>query len=727
MNDPFAPIAANSKKASAAPSAVVVMPVPSDAPAPPARHPKLGSPTEKCTYTDFTGSVIGYVLRFDTIDGKEFRPLTLWRFGDGAKSKWRWESWPSPRPLYHLHELAVRQFAPVVVCEGEKAADAAMQLLPDFVAVSSPNGSKSARKADWSEFKGRLVFVWPDADAAGLAYAQSVAQLAAAAGAASVAIMTPPPQVKVGWDAADAVADGWTPDRAQNLINAGGAAVRDVAKPQNASAKRRQEPLPDADAGKRRRPAQRDTLIGVADSVELWHDASRTGYASFEVKGHRENWPIRSRDFRMWLSGTFYKETGTAIGSQALEDGLRILEARAVHDGPLFDCFLRVGAAGGAIYLDLCDAHWRAVEITAQGWRIISEPPVKVLRSPSMRPLPEPEVGSLIEKELRSFLNVKTDEDFVLAVAYLVGALRPNGPYPILVLNGEAGTGKSLFTRMLKAIVDPTAAPIRTLPRDDRDLVVSATHSWCLAFDNVSSIPPWAADALCRLATDSGFATRTLTTDKDETTFEATRPVILNGIPHLTDRADLADRAMTIHLSAISDNDRRPEEGLWHEFNAARPRILGALLDAVSRALANVANVKLDRAPRLADFAQWVTAAEPGLGWEDGSFLKAYWANRRDEMETTFEADAVAVAIWELVTKHRPEGFEGTATQLLAELNLIVPEGVKKARFWPADAARLGDRVSRAMPVLKAKGCIVVKRHSGNRTITIIPPQNRID
>src|ERR1700687_2818116 len=90
------------------------------------------------------------------------------RSGDGGKSEWRWESWPSPRPLYHLHELAVRQFAPVVVCEGEKAADAAMQLLPDFVAVSSPNGSKSARKADWSEFKGRLVFVWPDADAAGL-------------------------------------------------------------------------------------------------------------------------------------------------------------------------------------------------------------------------------------------------------------------------------------------------------------------------------------------------------------------------------------------------------------------------------------------------------------------------------------------------------------------------------------------------------------------------------
>lgn len=184
---------------------------------------------------------------------------------------------------------------------------------------------------------------------------------------------------------------------------------------------------------------------------------------------------------------------------------------------------------------------------------------------------------------------------------------------------------------------------------------------------------------------------------------------------------------MTIHLCAISDTGRRPKEDLWSEFNAARPRILGALLDAASRALGNVASVKLDRAPRLADFAQWVTAAEPGLGWELGTFLKAYWANRLDEMEATFEADAVAMAIWELITKHYVEGFEGTATQLLTQLNGIVSESVKKARFWPVDAARLGDRVSRAMPVLKAKGCVVIKRHSGNRTITIIPPSNRIE
>ena len=324
--------------------------------------------------------------------------------------------------------------------------------------------------------------------------------------------------------------------------------------------------------------------------------------------------------------------------------------------------------------MDLGDAAWRAVEITATGWNVVDAAPIKLLRSPSMRALPEPEAGCLIEELRQFFVNVKSDDDFLLVVAWLVAALRPQGPFPILVASGEAGSGKSVFSRMLRSLVDPSAAPIRAVPRDERDLVVSASNSWVLAFDNLSSVPAWLADALCRLATGSGFATRMLHTDRDEMIFEAARPVIINGITHLTDRADLADRSVTIHLAAIPDAERRPEDELLADFEAARPRILGALLDAVSRALANIATVRLDRAPRMADFAKWITAAEPGLGCEPGAFLAAYAGNRRDVVEAAFEADAVAVAIWKLITTDVPEGFQGTATELLTAINNIVPE-----------------------------------------------------
>ena len=186
--DPFAPVGGEATPKRGAASWVTVMPVPADAPKPPASHYRLGKPVATWCYRGAGGEVLGYVSRFETTDGKVFRPLTYARPAASGDAKWRWESWVLPRPLYGLQGLAQRPDAPVLVTEGEKAADAAGALLPAIVAVTSPNGSKSAGKADWSPLRGRHVTIWPDADAAGLEYAQEVAKAAIAAGALSVSM-----------------------------------------------------------------------------------------------------------------------------------------------------------------------------------------------------------------------------------------------------------------------------------------------------------------------------------------------------------------------------------------------------------------------------------------------------------------------------------------------------------------------------------------------------------
>ncbi len=724
MNDnPFAPVngAGEHRTVDAKPKWILVAPVPADAPAPPSEHFKLGKPTATWTYSDATGAVLGYVLRFDSAEVKQYRPLTMWRAPAGGNLEWRWESWPPKRPLYGLHRLAGRPGAAVVICEGEKAADAATRLLPCFVVMASPNGSKSASKADWSPVRGRAVTVWPDADAAGLEYGRQVAKLTTAAGALSVAIVSPPHGCKIGWDAADALADAWDEPRTMGVMNAAKSATPEMSNTGKSAAGRNDISEDDASGGRRRTP-QRDTLIGLTEFCEFWHDANRDAYATFRVSAHEEHWPVRSREFRMFLSGRFYEETGGAIGGQALEDGIRILEARAVNVGREYQPFIRVGRHGDKRFLDLCDARWLAVETTADGWSVVEKPPLKFLRSSSMRPLPEPQADGMIE-ELRGFLNVRSDADFKLVVAWLLAALRDVGPYPVLVVNGEQGAGKSVFSRMIRSLVDPSAAPIRAVPKDDRDLVVSASNSWMLAFDNLSGVPAWFADALARLATGSGFATRMLHTNSDEFIFEGSRPIILNGIPSLTDRADLADRAVTIHLAMIAEDARQPEDELLAAFEAKRSVILGALLDAVAAALRNLAKVKLDRAPRMADFAKWVTAAETGLGWEPGAFLAVYRENRRDVIESSFEADAVAVAIRDYVWGEHPEGWTGTITELLSALNGRVSEGVRKSRVWPDTAQRLGNRIDRVAPLLRSKGFAVQRRHSGQRLVTIVPPK----
>jgi putative DNA primase/helicase len=710
-SDPFAPVDGRGTSAkSAGPSSwATIMPVPADAPKPPASHPKLGKPVATWCYRDAVGAVNGYVSRFETADGKVFRPLTYARALRGGKPVWRWESWPLKRPLYQLEMLAERPEASVVVTEGEKAADAASALLPSFVVVTSPNGSKSGGKADWSPLRGRRVTIWPDADVAGLEYARIVAKESLAAGAIAVAIISPPHDCAVGWDAADALADGWDERRATTLVTDA-------------------QPAPNGGAGQtdggssgRRRTPQRDILVDLTTDCEFWHDGNRVAFATFPVARHYENAAIRSREFRMWLSERFFKETESAIGRQATEDSVTILEARAVYEGPEYPWFIRVGQQPGRIYLDLCDDRWRAIEVTRDQWRIIERPPVKFLRSPSMRPLPEPEPGGMIE-ELRRFVNVSESEHMLL-VAWAVATLRPSGPYPILVVNAEQGGGKSVLCRMLRALVDPSAAPIRTVPRDDRDLIISASNSHMMAFDNLSSVPAWLADALCRLSTGGGFATRTLHTDREETIFEGQRPILLNGIPMLTERADLASRAITIHLKAIPDGDRRPEDELWGEFEAARPRILSALLNAVSAALRHMPHVKLTRAARMADFEKWATAAESCLGCDPGAFQRAYHENRRDISESSFEADPVAVMIRDLVSNEHSEGFTGTATELLAALNARASESVRKLRIWPGTAQGLGNRIDRIAPLLRDKGFSVERRHSGVRNIIIVPPK----
>ena len=128
---------------------------------------------------------------------------------------------------------------------------------------------------------------------------------------------------------------------------------------------------------------------------------------------------------------------------------------------------------------------------------------------------------------------------------------------------------------------------MRALPREDRDLFIAASNGHVLAFDNVSGLPAWISDTLCRLATGGGFAVRQLYSDQDEVLFDAARPVILNGIEDIVTRPDLADRAVFLTLEPIPEERRRPEQELWAAFEAERPRILGVLLDAVAKGLAS--------------------------------------------------------------------------------------------------------------------------------------------
>ena len=473
---------------------------------------------------------------------------------------------------------------------------------------------------------------------------------------------------------------------------------------------------PAAEIGERKRESQATAIVRLASAagVELWHAPTGDPYITIAVGGHHEHHPLTSRAIRDYLTRLYYLDSAKAPNATAMQAAIATLSGMARFDGAEHDVHIRVAGRDGFMYHDLCDSHWRAVEITSTGWRIISNPPLRFHRRRGMLPLPVPVAGGSI-LELRRFINVASDADFCLMVTWLIQALRPRGPYPIEILIAEQGAAKTTTAKVQRRLCDPSESDVRRPPRNTEDLMIAATNGHIVAFDNLSRLREDLSDNLSVLATGGGFAVRQLYTNREEEIFQAQRPVILNGISQVATRGDLLDRAIVITMPPIPDECRKDEATFWQEFNLARPRILGALLDAVSCGLRRLPDVRLERKPRMADFALWSVAVEPACPWPEGTFLQAYARNREGAVEALLDGDPVADVIRAIAP------WSGTATALLEQLNQRVPESLTKRKDWFSRPRQVSDALRRIAPGLRKVGIdVAFTRHGHGRSRLIV-------
>jgi hypothetical protein len=449
-------------------------------------------------------------------------------------------------------------------------------------------------------------------------------------------------------------------------------------------------------------PATRLVQLVTEAQARLFHTPNYEAFATIYVRGHWETWRVRDTHFKRWMSGLYYSKERKAPSEPHLGAALNVLEGQALYDGSEKAVHVRVAEHGGRVYIDLANDRWEAVEITESGWKVTPDCPVKFRRTPGIQALPTPVRGGTLG-EIRPFVNVGSEELFVLVLGWLVAAFRPVGSYPVLVIEGNQGSAKTTTSRLLRSLVDPNTAPLRSTPKNERDLMIMAENSWCQAFENVSEVPPWLSDCLCRLSTGGGFSTRRNYTDDEEKLFDAMRPVMLNGISIGIERADLLDRSLVIQLDEIQDEKRLPEKLFWAEVDKVRPRILGALLDAVSCALRRLPQISIARPPRMADFAYWVTAAEPVLGCPEGAFLSAYNMNRQDANDLALDGSLLVPFLKAIAERG---GLSGTATELLGALR--GEDGVDcRQQGWPKTPAALSGQLRRLLPSLRGIGIIV--------------------
>jgi hypothetical protein len=493
-------------------------------------------------------------------------------------------------------------------------------------------------------------------------------------------------------------------------------------------------------------------ILYARASASFFHNAEQEGFASIRKGAHRENYDISSRTFKLWLRYEFWRREKERLEHEALHEGalhegpvreempavvrdrdladaIRQLESVALFEGRQEAVHIRTAGHDGAVFVDLGDPDWRAVEITSEGRRIATgdEIPVRFIRPKGLLAMPEPVPpgeGSL--EPLMELLNLgegeEGDRNRTLILAWLSHAFLPVGPFPVLTLTGPQGAAKSHALRILRNLVDPSVAPGSTKPKNEHDAYIDAAANWVMAYDNLPTIPPWFSNVLCDIATGGGFRTRTLYTNRDQEIFHDTRPIILAGIGNVATRPDLLDRAAIVNLPRIDPKERKKDAVIKRQFRAAQPRIMGALLDAVAVGLAKRESVTLEEAPRMHDFSVWGVATEVALGGESGDFMKAYGGSIKDAVATALQASPIADTLITFASQFKSElnAWEGSATELLSELNRRVDDDLKKDDAWPKSPSALGAELNDLESDLRELGIRVIRsRNKSKRKLKI--------
>jgi hypothetical protein len=465
-------------------------------------------------------------------------------------------------------------------------------------------------------------------------------------------------------------------------------------------------------------PSQADILTRfVEDSgAELFHTPTADTYISFPVNDHIETWATNSQATRLWLQHAYFRLTKKVVNNEALKAVVGLLESRARFEGKTSDVHLRTALHQGALFYDLCDSRWRAVRVDRDGWKIVEKSEIKFIRYSHMAAQVVPEPGGDIDK-LFDFVNIDIKSYLGRLIKKFVPvALIPDIPRPCLALYGDQGSGKSTTARRLRALIDPSHVPMLRC-KDECEIMQGLQHHFCPVVDNLSYLPVWLSDTFSRAITGEGFTKRRLYTDSDDFLFSFKRVLIITCIELVIEKSDLLDRSIIVALEQIPDDKRCDEALLDQEFEAARPKLFGAVLDILSGAIRERQNVKAATLPRMADFAMWGRAAVLGQAGNTDEFAKDFATNVARQNEEAIGASDVAKVLLAFLGDRKE--WRGQPHELYATLKKKADEMKIPAKSFPRSVSIMGRKLRQIRPNLAAIGWKIEFGEGHRRQITI--------
>jgi hypothetical protein len=446
-------------------------------------------------------------------------------------------------------------------------------------------------------------------------------------------------------------------------------------------------------------------------SAELFMDERGQPCIAFVVDTHREIRRIDSSAVKDWIAGLAFNNEGKVVGSEVVENVIRILRAKARFEGPRCPLHNRVAMIDGDIWYDLSDDQWRAGHITRSGWKVVERPPIIFRRYVHMKTQALPEHGGNIDDFFKLHNLPIGDGDELLYKVHQIVIAIPDIPRCIEELSGEQGCAKSTGQSLTKQLIDPSLVGEGKLPEDD-NLVLVLEHHYIPFFGNITEIDHDQSNTLSRAVTGEGHETRELYTNDDAWIRAFFRAILMNGINTISGLPDMRDRVVSFELRTITDDERRTDKEYKERFEKIRGRCLGAVFDILSKALAVHDDLHIDRLPRMADYCEWGEAVAIAMGFKPGSFVDAYKENRGMLNRATLDDDLVGGALSRLLEEQADHTFIGTASELLGSLEPVATAmkiDVKKVRGWPKQPTSLARRVRVIQANLKNDGYAVDK------------------
>ncbi len=580
------------------------------------------------------------------------------------------------RELYNLP--AVLTATKVYFVEGEKCADAIIK--QGAVATTLDTGAKSPWYSHYDEYlKDKEVIIIPDNDNAGMNYAKKILQNVPAARIVKL------PDLAEKGDIYDWLAMGHTLAEIDELPTFEITEDTTTSKTDHSTSVK---------TGEFKAETQAETIIRLVEEKDtiLFHDTAKDPYAAIMNDGHREVWNIDNSDFNTWLNSLYYSAEKKPAKRDSLSQAKEVLKARALFENTkAIPLDTRVSKLDNAFWYNLSNNDWQAVKITADGWKIEDNPPILFKRFRHQNSQYQPSKDGDIRRILK-YINLQ--ENQTLFLCWLVSCFVPDIPHAMPIFFGEKGAAKTTVCTLLKKLIDPSVLETLTIQRNPRSLAVNLQQHWFLPFDNVSKINEETSDTLCRAITGGGIQQRKLFTDADDYIFTFQKCLALNGINNVANRPDLIDRAILIELCRIKESDRRELSELIADFEKDLPYILGGIFDILSKAMSIYPTVKLDRLPRMADFARWGYAVGEALGNLGNKFLDEYNTNQGKRNIEILNTDTVATLVIAFM-KDKTE-WSGLISELYNHLATIAPQyGINsKGKEFPAASNVLSRRLN---------------------------------